>query len=349
MIAFASAITDEETYRACAAPGFELAAEDDTEIIARLAVGSIFRSYNMLLDWAKEHYNLEALVIAHQDAEIVDPDFIPKVRKALAEPDVALVGCAGAIDVRSIAWWEGAVTWASFTHRFDDFGGGEIPGLSWAPDAVPEYAETGEVDTIDGFVMAFSPWAIDNLRFDESIGGVLHGYDFDICMQAHAAGKKVVTAPMRVVHHHSLNLLSEAEGWIAAHMKLTEKWQDRLPVITNDWHLRARRAEAELSATRLTAGAGRIMWELRLSQLEERIEELEERNREIETSTSWRITSGSWLAAPITWTGPQRCSPVATHSSAAVRGSFPAASSSPASCSVRNWLYGLSALSDAAT
>ena len=73
-------------------------------------------------------------------------------------------------------------------------------------------------------------------------------------------------------------------------MKLTEKWQDRLPVITDDWHLRARRAEAELSATRLTAGAGRIMWELRLSQLEERIEELEERNREIETSTSWRIT-----------------------------------------------------------
>ena len=34
-----------------------------------------------------------------------------------------------------------------------------------------------------------------------------------------------------------------------------------------------------------SAGAGRIMWELRLSQLEERIEELEDRNREIETST----------------------------------------------------------------
>ena len=290
MIAFASAITEEETYRAYAARGFELAAEDDTEIIARLAVGSIFRSSNMLLDWAKEHHDLEALVILHQDAEIVDDDFCAKVREALADPDVALVGCAGAIGVRSIAWWEGAVTWASFTHRFNDFGGGEIPGLSWAPGAVPEYAETGQVDTIDGFVMAFSPWAIDNLRFDESIGGVLHGYDFDICMQANAAGKKVVTAPMRVIHHHSLNLLSEAEGWIAAHMKLTEKWQDRLPVISDDWRVRARRAEAELSATRLTAGAGRIMWELRLAQLEERIEELEERNLEIETSTSWRIT-----------------------------------------------------------
>ncbi len=290
MIGLACAITSEETYDRCAAPGFKLAAEPDTKIIPRLAVGSIFRSYNMLLDWAKEHLDLEALVILHQDAEIVDPEFIPKVRKALEDPEVALVGCAGAIDVRSIAWWEGAVTWASFTHVFDDFGGGEIPGLSWAPDKIPDYAEPGEVQTIDGFVIAFSPWAIENLRFDESIGGVLHGYDFDICMQARAAGKKVVTAPMMVRHHHSLNLLKEPEGWIAAHMKVTEKWQDDLPVVSDDWRERARRAEAELSATRLAAGAGRLIWELRLGQLEERIEELESENAEIESSVSWRLT-----------------------------------------------------------
>ncbi len=229
MFAFACAITDEEMYRRCAAPGFELAAEPDTVIIPRLAVGSIFRSYNMLLDLARDDFaDLEALVIVHQDSEILSSDFLPRVREALEDPDVALVGAAGAIDVRSIAWWEGAVTWASFTHRFDDYGGGELPGLSFAPDALPEYAATGEVDMIDGFVIAFSPWAIENLRFDESIGGVLHGYDFDLCMQAREAGKKVVTAPLQVAHHHSLNLLSEPEGWIAAHMKLTEKWAHRI-------------------------------------------------------------------------------------------------------------------------
>ncbi|MFN8112845.1 MAG: glycosyltransferase [Solirubrobacterales bacterium] len=291
MFAFGCAITSEEIYDRCAAPGFELAKEPDTPIIARLAVGSIFRSYNMLLDVAKEQYpDLEALVIVHQDSEIVDPDFIPKVREALRDPDVALVGCAGAIDVRSIAWWEGAVTWASFTHVFDDFGGGEIPGISWAPEKIPVYAETGEVQTIDGFVIAFSPWAIENLRFDESIGGVLHGYDFDICMQAHLAGKKVVTAPMRVAHHHSLILINEAETWIAAHMKLAEKWDEQLPAVNASWEERARRAEAELSATRLAAGSGRLIWEMRLGQLEERIEELEARNRALEGSLSWRLT-----------------------------------------------------------
>ena len=74
MFAFACAITDEEMYRRCAAPGFELAAEPDTVLIPRLAVGSIFRSYNMLLDLARDNYpTLEGLVIVHQDSEILDP------------------------------------------------------------------------------------------------------------------------------------------------------------------------------------------------------------------------------------------------------------------------------------
>lgn len=297
MIAFASAITDEVVYKRCALKGFELVSEPDTEILGYPADGSIFRSYNMLLDLALKRFGpdgLEFLVLVHQDAEIVDTDFLPKVREAFAaHPDAAIVGCAGAIDVRSIAWWEGSVTWASYTHRFDDFGGGELPAMAWAPERMPVYAETGPVDSVDGFVMAFSPWAIANLRFDESIGGVLHGYDFDICMQARAGGKEIVTAPLRVVHHHSLHLISQVDGWIAAHMTLAEKWHDQLPVVSEDWRKRARRAEAELSATRLAAGAGQLIWHQRLMQVERAL-------REYEGSLSWRITKplrvlSSWI------------------------------------------------------
>jgi hypothetical protein len=288
MIGFAAAITDEAMYERCALKGFELAAEPDTEILGYPADGSIFRSYNMLLDLALKRFGpdgLEFLVLVHQDAEIIDSDFIPKIREAFAaHPDAAIVGCAGALDVRSIAWWEGSVTWASYTHRFDDFGGGEIPAMAWAPERMPVYAKTGRVDSLDGFVMAFSPWAISNLRFDESIGGLLHGYDFDICMQAQAAGKQVVTAPLRVVHHHSLQLISQVDGWIVAHMTLAEKWHDQLPVVSEDWRQRARRAVAELSATRLTAGAGRLIWHQRLGQLEGLL-------RDYEHSISWRVTA----------------------------------------------------------
>lgn len=288
MIAFGCAITDEEMYRDFALEGIQLVAEPDTQILAYVSVGSIFRNYNLLLDQAKKRGGFEALILVHQDAEITDVNFLAKVRESLSDPEVAIVGCAGAVDVRNIAWWEGSVRWASYTHRFEELGGGEIPALSWVPEHIPVYAELGEVDSIDGFVMAFSPWAIENLRFDESIGGGLHGYDFDISMQARTAGKKVVVADLKVIHHHSLQVISDESGWIAAHMKLTEKWHDHLPVTTDDWRLRARRAEAELSASIVARTSAGLIRDLSVKALEREIDGYT-------SSFSWRVT------APLRW------------------------------------------------
>ena len=44
-------------------------------MIANAATGSIFRSYNLILDKVAEREDLEALVLLHQDTEIVDPGF----------------------------------------------------------------------------------------------------------------------------------------------------------------------------------------------------------------------------------------------------------------------------------
>src|SRR3954464_14805363 len=165
MIAFGCPITNGRTYLQYAEPGIELVKEPDSEVFAYQSAGSIFRTYNLLFDLVKDRDDLEALVLLHQDAEITDPEFCSKVRAALRDPDTAIVGCAGSLGVRSISWWEGSVTWASFSHRYREMGGGEIPGLSWYADRVPSYATTGEVDTIDGFIAAMSPWAVRNLRF----------------------------------------------------------------------------------------------------------------------------------------------------------------------------------------
>jgi GT2 family glycosyltransferase len=158
-------------------------------------------------------------------------------------------------------------------------GGGELPGLSWT-SPYPDYARTGEVDSVDGVVIVMSPWAVRELRFDESLGN-LHGYDLDICLQARAAGRKVVTTDIRVIHHHSLDLLGDPDGWIAAHMRIAEKWSDRLDADRpNDWRDRARRAEAETDATRV---------QLRLAQ--HHITRLAEDFDELHRSGSWRLTS----------------------------------------------------------
>jgi Glycosyltransferase like family len=286
MIAFGTSITDPDAYRKYAEPGIRRVAEEDSEIFAFASAGSIFRSYNLLLDKAAKLDDLEALVLVHQDAEIIGEDFCEQVRGALSDPDVGVVGCVGAIGVRSIAWWEGSVTWASFIHRYGENGGGDLPAFSWDRKGLPPYARTGEVETIDGFLMALSPWVVRNIRFDESLGK-LHGYDFDFCLQVRAAGRKVVTADFRAIHNHSLELVSEPDMWAEAHMRVTEKWEGKMPGIgrgPGDWKQRARRAEAESEASR--AAAVSKEYQLRARELE-----LERELNVMTESVSWRMTA----------------------------------------------------------
>jgi hypothetical protein len=84
MIAFGTSITSAEAYDEYARPGIARVAEPDSEVLSYQAAGSIFRSYNLLLDHASKLENLEALVLVHQDAEIVESDFCAKLREAIA-------------------------------------------------------------------------------------------------------------------------------------------------------------------------------------------------------------------------------------------------------------------------
>ncbi|MBV9311815.1 MAG: hypothetical protein JOZ73_13370 [Solirubrobacterales bacterium] len=291
MIAFGCSITAPDVYSRCAEPGIRRAAEPDSEIIANAAAGSLARSYNLIKELMAERDDLEALVLVHQDAEIVDPDFCTRARSALSDPEVGVAGCVGAIDVRSIAWWEGSVTWASFIHRYREFGGGDIESVTWDKEKLPPYARTGEVDSLDGFVLVLSPWAVRNIHFDESLGQI-HGYDFDFCLQVRHAGRKVVTADFNAIHHHSLSLIKDPEVWVQAHVRTAEKWDGRLPgvggpnwgVAQDDWRKRARQAEALAGVAYLE----RTSWQMQAEAVEQQLQ------RELDTvlnSTSWRATA----------------------------------------------------------
>ena len=86
MIVFGSAITDSRVYEQYAKAGIRLAAEPDSVVLAYESTGSLFRNYNLLLDKAAEFDDLEALVLMHQDTELVDSDFCDKVREATERP-----------------------------------------------------------------------------------------------------------------------------------------------------------------------------------------------------------------------------------------------------------------------
>jgi len=258
VIAFATCIGTRATFERCAAPGLRRAMEPDSVFAELTTDRSIHEAYNEALEHFAGVDDLEALVLLHQDAEITGGDFCAELRARNLAPFLAERTGLAIDRVRSIAWWEGSVTWASFTHRYEELGGGELPGFAWNGAGMPAYARTGEVDTVDGFVLALAPWTVRNVRFDESLGQ-LHGYDFDFCLQVREQGRRVVTADFKVVHHHSLELASDLETWRAAHVRVAEKWDGRMPGVGTGggtWRQRARRGEAEAAAAEAQALAG---------------------------------------------------------------------------------------------
>jgi hypothetical protein len=281
MIAFGCSVAESEAYRRYAGPGIQRVSEPDSEVFAFASVGSVFRSYNLLIDAVADRGDLEAFVLVHPHGEIVDPDFCAKVREVLRDPDVAVVGCAGATEVESIAWWEGSVVAAPIVQRYQEHGGGELPAFSWTHAAAPP----AEVEVVDGFLLVLSPWAVRNVRFDETLG-LGHGFDFDYCRQVRAAGRKVVAADLRAVYYRSLELISDLDLWVDSHMKVAEKWDDSIPDDDPNsvaWKERARRAEAEREAARAIAYGYALGTDARVLELERAVEEVTE-------TLSWRVT-----------------------------------------------------------
>lgn len=287
MIAFGLSATDAEAYRRYARPGLELAKEEDSEVYVFAAVGQVARTYNLLLEAAARHDDLEALVLIHPHTQITDRALAAKVREALSDPDVAVVGAAGARGVRTMAWWQGEISCGPVTQVYQDHGGGRIPAFGWKPHLPPPQ----EVDAVDGMLMILSPWAVRNLTFDESLA-LGHGYDVDYCLQARKAGRKVLTADIALDHYQSLELLGDGQGaWVEAHVHMGEKWQGRIPgdepgneePSEEEWKRRARRAEAGSEAARAIAYGSALSLDARVLVLERDL-------RWTEGTLSWRIT-----------------------------------------------------------
>jgi hypothetical protein len=281
MIAFASAISEPDAYRDHAGPGIELAAEPGSEVWAFASTGSICRNYNLILDQLAGHDDLEALVLVDEDTEIADPEFCPKVRRALADPDVGLVGCAGATGVEGAAWWEGAVSAGAVRHRYSEYGGGEIDAIGSARAGTPP----ANVDTVAGYLLVLSPWTAQSLRFDEELSlGV--GFELDFAMRLRQAGRKIVTADFRMIRHGVIDIVEELDAWMEGHIALAEKWDGRLPCAPprpTDWKERARLAEAERDAARARSYSNYSLLEAQLQPLERQLEAM--------TNTlGWRLT-----------------------------------------------------------
>jgi len=207
VIAFAACVVSQEKLSRFAAPGLRRAMEPGSVFAELETDRSIHEAYNEALEHFAGCEDLEALVLMHEDCELLDDDFCTRVRTALADPSVAIAGPVGARGVTGLAWWEGEIAGRAAETR------GIVEG-----DAVDR-----DVDALDGLLLVLSPWAVRELRCDTETFTGFHAYDMDLCFQARDAGRRVVTAPLNVFHH-TKGGYGDAAAWQGADAAFRRKW-----------------------------------------------------------------------------------------------------------------------------
>lgn len=210
------------TFEHVAKPALDRFQELDTQILTVQGAGSIAKAYNDILDRCNENFpDAEGLVLLHQDVEITDAEFFPRLRADLRDPSVGLVGILGATGVRSLVYWRADVRgFVRERHRTLDFGRGRH-----------------EVDAVDGMLLALAPQVFKRLRFDDDLCRGFHGYDIDFSFTVRAAGLRVLVDDLPVIHH-TKGGYGDRQAYLRSCRAWRRKWMSTAPLTTRilSWH-----------------------------------------------------------------------------------------------------------------
>lgn len=184
MFAFGICIGNEDKYRSTAEPALRRTVRAGDQVIEMRRQSSIHLAYNKIIDEVRKQKDLEGLILLHEDLEIRDTLFHSKIKKAFAGDQVGIVGSIGAVEVRSLAWWEGQIRGALSETRF----------------RVSGDLTNSDVDVLDGSLLCIAPWIVQQVNFDETHFSGFHGYDADICFSVRELGGRVVWADLDLFH-----------------------------------------------------------------------------------------------------------------------------------------------------
>lgn len=184
------------------------------EVYAAGGQSHISRAYNAIMRAVRVTMRPgDALVLVHDDLEIVDPEPEAVILAAVARFDVSgPIGCQRVPD--GILWWEAGLVGRQQT---DSMRVGAAPFL-------------GPAHALDGSCLILSDAAVRGLHFDEQIPGAWHGYDVDLCLLAHRwrwSEDAVGVVPLATHHHTTVGFKSPqiAADWALAHEYVTQKWR----------------------------------------------------------------------------------------------------------------------------
>lgn len=228
VIVFGCCVGAGRRFEAIAEPALSRLMRPEDEIVALPGTDGICAVYNRVLRHARRRADCEAVVLLHDDTELVGGHTRDRLLRAVRRRGVGVVGVAGGRDLFGPQWWYarrrvGRVVDHTAPRRF--------------------LRTRGDVDVVDGLVLVLAPAAFGSLDFDEQGLRGYHGYDTDYCLRVREAGLRVRVEPLDYVHRDKQDLGDEA-AYDGAQRLLLERWQHRIRPLTPEEAARAqRRAE----------------------------------------------------------------------------------------------------------
>ncbi len=207
-LVYVTLVADRQRYDTVAMPGILLAGGADPECVVLEDAPSAAKALNGVLERYRNDATVDGLVVLHEDCEITDEHFELAIRGRFNQTDVGIVGMIGSIDPPGLSWWDAEEKhgWVMETRGMIQFGLAEH-----------------DVDVVDGLLMVIGRRALDaGLRYDEDYDA-FHGYDLDLCMQARAAGLRVVAAG-GYVNHRTKTGYGDVDAYQRADALFRRKW-----------------------------------------------------------------------------------------------------------------------------
>lgn len=85
-----------------------------------------------------------------------------------------------------------------------------------------------ESPVLDGRLAVFSRWAVHELRFDTALEVPLDSAIADVCRQAHARGRRVVTGDLDIASHALCRKLGDRGRLVRGRVAVRRKWDESL-------------------------------------------------------------------------------------------------------------------------
>jgi GT2 family glycosyltransferase len=198
---------------------------------------SLCEGYNRALAHAKG----DRLIFCHDDIEVLNGDFRPKLIGHLDRFDV--VGVAGSDRLVGGLW---SLAGPPFIHG--QIAHPNLPSQAYEVEIFSTPARAvRNIQGLDGLFLAARREVLERIRFDEQTFDGWHGYDIDFTFAAHLAGFKLGVACDINILHHSVGTIGPA--WEHYARRFNQKYVRHLSPISERKFLPARvlvRTKAEV-------------------------------------------------------------------------------------------------------